>query len=499
MLSITTYLTTDIPPLPLLWGIPLALYLLAFIIAFARRTVISPRIVNFLVPILLIVVPLSAWLTHSVPVWIVFLLHLVAFFFMALACDSALAGDRPSAHHLTEFYLWISVGGAVGGVLNPLIAPRIFPLPLEYPVWLAAAALLLMTGNDQPSRRQWVSIAVPGILIMLVLPIALSVLRMPVRALPLAAGLVFGLPALLELGLRQGRSVIALRGLAFFVVALFYAESQSNVIHVERSFFGINYVVRQDDPISTQLMHSTTLHGMQSGGMSQECEPLTYFARTGPIGQTMTALQKIGKATRVGVLGLGAGSLAGYMQPGEDWVFYEIDPAVERIARNPEYFTFLVHCAPDANVILGDGRLTLARQPARRHDLIIVDAYNSDAPPVHLMTREAMALHLEKLAPGGFPAFNISNRHFGFKPVIAALARDAGLTGLVQYDAAALEAERRSGKAASEWVLLARTPSDFGALARDPRWQPLPDPGPFPVWIDDYSSVLLALRQPSRP
>jgi spermidine synthase len=275
---------------------------------------------------------------------------------------------------------------------------------------------------------------------------------------------------------------------------MLYAVGQANVVYVERSFFGVKRVVADAKQASHQLYHGTTMHGIQSLDPSRQCEALSYYARTGPIGQVFAARAGNPHGARVGVVGLGAGSLAGYWRAGDEWVFYEIDPIVERVARDPRYFTLLGDCAPDSSVVLGDARLSLAQQPAQRHDMLIMDAYSSDAIPIHLITREALALYLDRLAPHGVMAFHISNRHFDLKPALAALAADAGLVALSQLDSATPD-ELALGKSSSEWVLMARQRADFGPLASDARWQPLESNGSFPLWTDDYSSLLLALKR----
>jgi SAM-dependent methyltransferase len=197
---------------------------------------------------------------------------------------------------------------------------------------------------------------------------------------------------------------------------------------------------------------------------------------------------------RVAVVGLGVGAIACYRAPGDDWRFYEIDPAVERLARNPAYFSFLSQCAPQAPVVIGDARLSLERAP-RRNDLLILDAYSSDHVPVHLVTREALQVYLANLAPEGILAFHISNRYFDLAPVLANAASDAGLRALVRDEGAIGRRDEQRGKAASEWLVMARDERAFGALANDLHWSVPAPRRDLPLWTDDYSSLVRVLRK----
>jgi hypothetical protein len=222
--------------------------------------------------------------------------------------------------------------------------------------------------------------------------------------------------------------------------------------------------------------------------------PLMYYFPTGPIGQVFEAYQGSPVVGRVGVVGLGAGSLAGYGRPGQDFAFFEVDPAVARIARDPAYFHFLADCLAHWRVVLGDARLTLAREPDRSFGLIVLDAFSGDAIPVHLLTREALRLYLDRLADGGLIALHISNNYLDLGPAVAALARDAGLAGLDLLETSVPENELAQGRMPSHWVVLARRPSDLARLADRPGWRPLADTPEVPVWTDDYSDLVRFLK-----
>jgi spermidine synthase len=273
------------------------------------------------------------------------------------------------------------------------------------------------------------------------------------------------------------------------------AGQTSKVLYTERTFFGINQVLASSDGRFHVMVHGTTMHGMQSQEPERAREPLTYYHPTGPIGQVFAAFNGAEAKQRVGVVGLGAGSMACYAGPGQTWTFYEIDAAVERIARDPRYFTFLRDCAPQANVVLGDARLSLRGAPNGGFDLLVLDAYSSDAIPIHLLTREAAALYLDKLAPDGVLVFHISNVFFDLEPVLSNLAAETGLVARTWLDTSVSAELAGRGKSVSQWVILARDSAALGPLAADQRWRPLNADPSLPTWTDDYSSILSVLKR----
>jgi spermidine synthase len=307
---------------------------------------------------------------------------------------------------------------------------------------------------------------------------------------PAGIAIMFGLPALVCFSFSRRPLRFGLGVAAILAASQLYIGSVGSVLYAERSFFGIHRVSIGGQGRYRQLVHGSTLHGMQSTDPTRSREPLTYYYRSGPLGQLFAQLGRSQQPATVAVVGLGAGSTACYAQPGQAWTFYEIDPAVERIARDPRFFTFLRDCAPDAPVVLGDARLALKRAPQQGYELIILDAYSSDSIPLHLLTREALQLYMAKLAPDGVLAFHISNQHLDLEPVLGNLARDAGLSALVQNEVAISSAESEMGKAASQWTVLARAPADLESLAADPRWQPLRLDAGTGVWTDDFASLL---------
>lgn len=497
MIGVTTYISTEIASVPLLWVAPLALYLLTFILVFARRVWLPRRLLVLGMP--LVVLPLAAELLvqFTWPLGLLIGLHLLAFFVLALLCHSVLAADRPAVGGLTAFYLWMSLGGVLGGAFNALLAPLLFRDVVEYPLALALACMLVPALRPAASNRRQRLIDVLAPLALGVLALLLaqnmrsggedSPFRFVLELVPVALCLL-----LINRPLRFGLGIGAI-----LMVGLLYSTTRGDVVYSERSFFGVNKVTRfsvtgQGDYHT--IVHGNTTHGLQSRNPALRREPLSYYARSGPIGQLLLTLGPERGGRPVAAVGLGAGTLACYRQPGQEWTFYEIDPAVARIARDPALFSYLNDCSPDAAIVLGDARLTLQQAAPARYAWLILDAYSSDAPPLHLLTREALAVYLRALAPDGLLVFHISNRHLDLEPVVAALARDAGLMALIRDDLDIPASEAARGVSESRWIVLARPEVDLGAVANDPRWRQAQTRPGVRLWTDDFSSILAVLR-----
>jgi hypothetical protein len=491
MLGVTTYVTTDVAPMPLLWVIPLALYLLSFVLTFGSTRRFSYSLMNRLLPIFL--VPLAATITAgSIGQLWVLPLHLLTVFVASLLCHGELASSRPPADRLTEFFVWTGVGGVLGGVFNALIAPLIFTGVVEYPLALVLACLV--RRPDKPgtpaARCQDPSLAV-------VVAAAVGGLLWAAHALPLLrslpALLAIGIPALLCFAVRKKPLPFGL-GVGTLVTSLIILTAGHETVYRERSFFGVSQVRIYPTEQLTLLLSGTTNHGAQSLDPGRQREPLSYFHRTGPIAQVFAAIPDAVSTPRVAVIGLGTGSLACYGRPGQQFTFYEIDPAVVRIARDPRYFTFLELCSPETRVVLGDARLSLATAPDSYYGLIILDAFSSDAIPSHLLTREAVRLYLQKLTASGLLAFHISNNHLDLAPTVANLACDGHLVALARLDLKVTEEEAREGKRPSHWVVLARKVEDLGALTSDRKWHALSPRPDKTLWTDDFSNIFEAIK-----
>jgi hypothetical protein len=496
MVGLTTYLTTDVAPVPLFWILPLALYLLSFVLAFGRRVRLPHRVMVRLMPIVVLPVSVSMALGAAGSAWILVPFHLLAFFVAAMVCHGELARSRPQADRLTEFYLWVAIGGVLGSSFNVLLAPLIFNRVVEYPLALVAACLLRPPDRGGPAMLRpgrWEVLGPVAVGSLFAAAIWLT------RAEPIggwaAALLTAAVPALGCFALRARPLAFGL-GIAALIVtpALVAGEADGRTLYRDRSFFGVWSVRTYAAEHSHVLLSGVTEHGRQSLEADREREPLTYYERTGPIGEVFSALPGPRNAARVAVIGLGTGALACHGRAGQQFTFYEIDPTVVRIASDPRYFGFLRNCPPEVRVVVGDARRSLAEAPDHSYGLIVLDAFSSDAIPVHLLTREALRLYLDKLDESGLLAFHISNRLLDLEPTIGNLADDARLFAVARLEVAISAAAWRSGKRASHWVVLARRRSDLGPLSADPKWRVLPPHPEKALWTDDFSNLIAAIK-----
>jgi hypothetical protein len=491
LLGTTTHLTTDVASVPLVWVVPLALYLTTYIMAFARRTVLPAGWV--LAGQAAAVVALAVVLAYGVPSAeksaALFPVHLAAFFLTSLVCHRELAGSRPPAEHLTRFYLVLAAGGALGGAFNALLAPSLFRTLVEYPLVLGAACLLRPSGAPDPGRRaRRLDAALPAALFA-----ALTVAGLALR--PAAGGrwllLALGGAACLLWSRRPLRFALALAALV--VAGRLGHAPLGAVLAAERNFFGPVEVIGTGG--SRILYHGRTIHGAQVTGGGHRAKPLAYYTTAGPLGDAFRALGPRLEGARIAVVGLGAGSLAAYGRPGQRLDFFEINPAVAAMAREPQLFTYLADSAAAVSVHIGDGRAGLDAAADGDYALIVVDAFNSDAVPVHLLTREAVALYLRKLAPGGALLFNVTNDYLDLEAVLGRVAAAAGLAAVTRVDDEAVAVtDEIPFKLPSDWMALARSETALGGLSRVPGWRPPRYRAADRPWSDDYSSVLAAFR-----
>jgi len=492
MLGVTTYFSTDIASLPLLWVIPLSLYLLTLVLAFAQRQLVKPRTLARVLPGVALVFALVYLSGATQPAWLLILTHLFFFFVAALACHARLAEDRPPVRHLAEFYLLMSVGGVLGGVFNALVAPTLFNTTLEYPLVIVLACLLLPRSQrdaavEDTPRERWLDIGVPAAVALLTISLALVVSRFEFDWVQ-GLALVTGVPLIVSYLFRRRPVRFALALGACMLGSSFHAGLTRDTLLAERNFFGTVRVTREAAGDMHWLYHGTTIHGRQSHALSRHCEPLSYYHREGPLARVFEIFNAQPATPNVAIVGLGTGATAAYTRAGQSWTFYEINPAVVSIARNPDYFTYLSYCAAaPVEISLGDARLQLQSAPAAHYGLIVLDAFSSDAIPTHLMTVEALDLYLSKLATGGLLVFHISNRSLDLHPVVADLARARNLACLVFDDTAR---NQPSGKEPSQWVVMARRPEDVTTLAADTRWQTLEGRPDRAVWSDDFSNIV---------
>lgn len=480
MLAVTHHLSTDVAPIPLLWVAPLALYLATFVAAFAMRSrVVSatwPRAAAGLGMATLALAPLAA----AVSLWVTITVNLLLVVVAGYAAHRLLAARRPSPEHLTTYYLAVAVGGALGGVVNGLLAPVLFDRVLEYGLVVALLPLLGLGALWPPpgsgrARTRWL---LGGLVVVLVAAAVPALLDSRGGGASVA---LLALAAFTLLGWVLARMSVAMTVALMVVVGATALVSDTGVVLRDRTFYG-SYTVHATE-LMTSLDHGTTMHGLQLRAPSLRAEPTTYYGREAPLGDLLGELQP----TRTAAVGLGVGTLAAYGEAGDRITFLEIDEAVAEIARDERFFTFLRDSDADVGVRIGDGRLLMADQPVHGLDLVVLDAFSSDAIPVHLLTREAFTLYADRVAAGGAIAVHVSNRHFDLVPVVAAAAAHLGWTGAVGRGGEGIEVRP------STWVLLSPDSALVESLLGLERWQPL-DLGDPVVWTDDYSSVLTVLR-----
>ena len=500
MLGATTTITIDIAPVPLLWVAPLAIYLATYVGAFSARGPALTRWSAAAAPLAAMAWAFSG--LFDLTTRPALMLHLGVLAVLAGALHGRLAETRPAASRLSEYYLWAAAGGAAGGLFNGLIAPVVFPGIYEYGAAVAAAMLLLPDAampdrppGEAPDARWWRP--------ALVCAAAAALLcwagdRLPWRSDFLdVLGAVYKVLVPAVLAYHLASSPRALRAALAALVAVFAlrtaAAERGAAVFRARDFYGVLSVKRDPAGRWTTLTHGNTIHGRQSLDPARRAEPLTYFHRAGPAGDVFAALREArgGRPARVAVVGLGAGTLAAYARAADEFVFYELDPSVEGLAR--AHFSYLSDAqarGASVRVAPGDARLTLAAESGPRYDLLIVDAFSSDSIPVHLVTREALELYRERLAPGGLLAFHVTNRHLRLARAFARQADEAGLAAARRRD----EDPAEPGALPSEWVVLAPDPALLAPLARGGAWLGMRPTPRDPLWTDAYSSLLPLLR-----
>jgi SAM-dependent methyltransferase/peptidoglycan/LPS O-acetylase OafA/YrhL len=482
MLAVTSHITTDIAAIPLLWVLPLGIYLATFVGAFARRSRQPPVLVTRIAVVLAAIASFSALVNvvHQ-PVWLAITIQMVMLALVAFAAHARLAADRPRPARLTTFYLVVAVGGALGGLLNGVIAPLVFDRVLEYPLLIVTVPLLMLglcrdgRSSEEERRRRRVRLLMVAVLLL----VPAAVLAVAVHGAP-TASLVLALVGCSALVWSLTRSPRLLCAVLVASQLALLVSSDVGVIDRRRTFYGSLSVKATED--QHRLYDGTTLHGTQFLD-SRSHEPTSYYARSGPLGDVFRA-----RSFRdVAVVGLGAGTVAAYGEPGQAMTFFEINPAVVSVARDPHLFTYLSDSPANVNVVTADGRLGLQSTPEASEDLIVLDAFSSDSIPVHLLTQEAVEMYATRLRPGGLLAFHISNNTFDLQPVLRADADALGWVAVVGGGGAS-----EAGATPSTWVVLAPTVEDLRGLDSLPAWRPLPSRSV--AWTDDYSSVLRVLR-----
>lgn len=506
MLGVTTHITTDVASAPFLWVLPLALYLVTFIIAFQERPAISPTLT------LTLQAAAAAGCVALLPFKasgfaLQLFVHLAAFFLTALMCHQRLVARRPDPAHLTEFYLCLSIGGVVGGAFNAFVAPVIFNDVWEYPLVLALSCLARPWGDlRRVSTWSWVMLVV-GVLAAVGTPIAVTFAANRLTTESVVGA--FDQSELFDMGMK---TLLALATVAAFMVRrealLFFAvlavltyaaESAADRTDTHaswRSFFGV--LKRSETYVPSighvkMLAHGTTLHGAQAQDPRYRCRPMVYYTPRTPIGQIFTAKQATAPGLRIGAVGLGTGSVAAYSRPGDRLSFFEIDPLVVRVANDPRNFTYTTECAKGpVDFVVGDARLTVAQQPAGSFDILLIDAFSSDAVPAHLLTVEAVRGYLTKLKPDGILILHLSNRNLDLMNPAQAVARAAGGWSLAQNYVAPEKDPEGTWESSEDAVIVAKSREALAPYMATGKWR-WGDPFKARPWTDDYTNLAGAL------
>ena len=481
LVGVTTHIATDIASVPFLWALPLALYISTFIIVFSKSPAIPLTSSNRLLPIAVALTFFGLASIIVLPLIVSLTLSLMALFLAALVGHGVLAEQRPAASRLTEFYLLMSLGGVLGGAFNALLVPVLFTSVIEYPLMLLAVLLIRpgLRWMGEGRTRVWTLAAFVAL-------IGAAILRltsgtdpfMAFRALLLLAAVAVVMSA----QSRLGPVIAAACAWGIGMIANPLAGGVS-----DRTFFGVVKVIEQGE--HRVLMHGTTAHGAQYISGPNTLRPTTYYAPETPIGEVFAANAAPG---RTAVVGLGTGSVACFARPGQDYVYYEIDPLVAQFASDERYFTYLSECTPDADIILGDGRLSLAAEPASSFNLILIDAFSSASVPAHLLTREAVDLYMSRLSDDGVVVMHVSNKHMNLTSLVARIAGDLDLSARYKYYSADPDQPSMYHAQSSQVVVLANNEAAFDTFALDEDWSVLESDGKRP-WSDDYSNVIGAM------
>lgn len=508
MLGVTTFITMDIAAVPLLWILPLAVYVGTFILVFARKQYIKLETAfTFQAVTLILLVAQKITLPFIDPSFLIGL-HLFVFFFSTMTCHIQLAQSRPDARHLTEFYLIMSLGGALGGFFNAIIAPQMLVIPLEYGFALVLACMMRHAGNPAKSLQAAIdhvkkTFKEKGFDSFFTVHFLMAFVCMFITAF------LFNVPS--QIVLFGGAGFIASilsfvmdrRWLFSFLIAFVFAffplgyhwneDKFDEVIHYDRNFFGVVKIVntRQGERI---MLHGTTNHGTQALDEKLRLTPLSYYGTNSPVRDVYDILDKRPGDQQVGVIGLGAGVMACFKKPGRSIEFFEIDKLVRDISMNPEYFTFLSDCGGDNySVTLGDGRLTMAKKPDHSFDLIVTDAFTSDNIPVHLLTVEALQMYLDKVKANGMIMIHISSRFLDLEPVLHEASKALGVPILVRMrdeeDVPGTELKMFG----SHWIVLSPDENVIKTL-REKGWGDTRSRKGVLLWTDQYSNIFRVLN-----
>ncbi|MDZ4367340.1 MAG: fused MFS/spermidine synthase [Afipia sp.] len=505
LIAVTAHISTDVAAAPLLWVLPLSLYLLTWVLVFQSRPLLPHWFMLKLQPLAIAGVMVLLTVGGEQNLLLTLGGHLLCFFVIAMACHGELARTRPAANYLTGFYVALSFGGMVGGLFAGLIAPYAFSWIAEYPILLALAALCRPAGTSTVRGGQvlWLVAVVAGLILIGLAYRAGTVTEfLATNRIWVVAGLASVMMLLAVLWRIDRWSVAALVVLGLILIRVYPADDGR--VETVRSFFGVHKIVVTSNGQYHVLMHGTTIHGAEKflnddgTPVNGRPEPISYYHKDGGMGRAIAAIrERKGGPIRVAVIGLGTGTLACHAMEGEGWKYFEIDQTMVDTARDPKYFTYVSACDPNMKPVIGDARLTFAKEEDGAYDLIIVDAYSSDAIPIHLATEEAMAIYKAKLAPQGAVVMHVSNRHLELASVVVGIAEENDLMSWVFNEDSGRDVDYIF---TTNVVISAREEADVGKIASDEKWLLTEATEGQRVWTDDYSNVLGAVwRRLSKP
>jgi predicted membrane-bound spermidine synthase len=496
LLGVTQYITTDVASVPFFWVLPLAVYMATFALVFARHTIIPHPWIEWIQPFILIP-PLTTVIAGTgMFFWIDLTVQMSAFFVHCMFCHGVLVRSRPHPAHLTTFYFCMALGGVLGSVFVTLIAPMLFTGILEYPLLLLVMVIVCWKFN--PVTQQVSQVGVIALLLgLLLLSICLAsglitfVSASGVMALVLVSTLIG--PAILR-NLQQTLSVRIAFGMV--ILAGIYITSQdTNVLYRSRDFFGSYKIVNNTKWDQNILYVGSTIHGAQFRSPELQEYPVGYFDPEGSLGDIFNVFNNEKPNANIAICGLGVGSIAAYGELGQSITYYEINPHVYEIAAESGYFTYLSNSKADINTIFGDARITIQQAEDQSFDMIILDAFNSDSIPVHLLTREAFEIYQQKLKPDGWMAVQISNRYLDLQPVIAAAVNHLGWTALV-HDEVLDTNDIRNNRMTASWIVLFQQEKWVDSFSAFDIWEPLTYDGSIEIWTDNHATVLPLLHPP---
>jgi len=516
MLGVTQYLTTDIAAIPLFWIVPLGLYLLTFVVAFSPRFRLPMPAAGVVLSLLLIAAAAEVREGPRLFGQWIFPLHLAVLVAVGLLCHAQLSQSRPDRSRLTEYYFFIALGGCCGGLFNGIVAPLVFDSIAEYPFALVLAAFLVPDPNRRglAGKSRSIAVALDAATAVGVGAVAFAVGDLVPTSASGAKWIIWvtiGVPSLLAMAALGWPRRFAFAVAALLAVTWTASRTPWTSLHRERTFYGVHRVVETTSPGLTgtdaegrpvmiaQKLHvlidGVTRHGSQSLDRERRLLPSTYYHPTGPLGDIVRGLRARGPIADAGLIGLGAGTAAAYGDAGERFTYFEIDPAVARLAQDTAYFTYLADSRATVAIVLGDGRRRIAEVPDASYDLIVLDAFSSDAIPVHLLTREAVTLYLRKLKPRGCLAIHLTNGYLALDRVVAAIAAELHAPTAIKHDSRRTPREEYDGKDSSTWAVMVR--DDEAALPVDESegWVRVPENAPKTyLWTDDRSNLIGLLR-----